>query len=142
MEREILLSEGAATRLAELEAALVNPIEWYRGRYSGDVWRFILSHPDIDHMSGLRCVLRREHFGATVFWDLPHRKPVGAPEDYKTTDAFMDRARLTRFSVRNFSRPRSPRPLVTARWRRPCVPCTPCSTRSLRRAPAAPCSRR
>lgn len=92
MEREILLSEGAATRLAALEAALVNPIEWYRERYSGDVWRFILSHPDIDHMSGLRCVLRREHFGATVFWDLPHRKPVGAPEDYKTTDAFMDRA--------------------------------------------------
>jgi competence protein ComEC len=92
MERQVLLAEGATSRLAALEADLVNPFEWYSERYNGDLWRFILTHPDEDHMSGLRCLLRRESFGTTVFWDLPHMKPIGEPEDYKTTEAYIDRA--------------------------------------------------
>jgi competence protein ComEC len=92
MEREVLLSEGAVDRLAALEASLVNPMEWYPQHFAGDVWRFILTHPDDDHMSGLRCILRRESFGATVFWDLPHSKPIGEPEDYLTPEAYLDRA--------------------------------------------------
>jgi hypothetical protein len=93
MEREVLLAEGQAGRLAALEAALVNPIDWYSERfYSEDLWRFILSHPDEDHMSGLRCVLQRESFGTTVFWDLPHTKMPGEPEDYLTTEAYLDAA--------------------------------------------------
>jgi competence protein ComEC len=54
--------------------------------------RFILSHPDLDHMSGLRCILRRESFGTINFWDLPHTKPLGEPEDYKPVESYIDHA--------------------------------------------------
>lgn len=91
MERDLLLAEGATSQLERLEATLVNPIEWYQERFQGDLWRFVLSHPDADHMSGLRCLLERDPFGTTIFWDLPHTKPLGKREDYTSDEAFLDR---------------------------------------------------
>ncbi|MGE3139825.1 MAG: ComEC/Rec2 family competence protein [Thermoleophilia bacterium] len=73
-ERSALLAEGMVGRLMALEAALEDPIDWYRARFGDQLWRFILSHPDADHMSGIRCILNRQDLTASVFWDLPHTK--------------------------------------------------------------------
>lgn len=76
LERQAFLAEGfdGRIKLAAAEQKLVNPIEWYAERFDSEIWRFILSHPDADHMAGLRCILRRETIGTAHFWDLTHTK--------------------------------------------------------------------
>lgn len=85
------------SRRRELEARLVDPIQWVRERYGDELWRFILSHPDADHMAGIRRVLRDRELVPLNFWDLPHRRrrgpeynfrTVGEQEDWKAYQAF------------------------------------------------------
>jgi len=91
MERAVLLAEGRTAALAAIEAALVNPIEWYIERFGVEnIWRFVLSHPDADHMAGLRCLLERNDIGIENFWDLPHNKTNSGPGDFKTPEAYID----------------------------------------------------
>ncbi|MCC6809179.1 MAG: hypothetical protein IT381_17260 [Deltaproteobacteria bacterium] len=45
----------------------VNPIEYLRARGITDVFRFVLTHPDMDHMGGLRDFF--EAYPPTNFWD-------------------------------------------------------------------------
>jgi beta-lactamase superfamily II metal-dependent hydrolase len=59
--------------LAKEKQKLDDPIEWYRRNIGDDIFRFILSHPDKDHMSGIRRVLMGE-LPATNFWDIPHKR--------------------------------------------------------------------
>ncbi len=53
----------------------VDPIDYYRDNFSNkSLWRFILTHPDMDHMSGL------DEFSQNVpivcFWDTEHEKQM------------------------------------------------------------------
>jgi beta-lactamase superfamily II metal-dependent hydrolase len=53
-----------------------DPIDYYRKNFSNkQLWRFILTHPDMDHMSGL------DEFSKNVpivcFWDTEHNKQMG-----------------------------------------------------------------
>jgi competence protein ComEC len=80
-ERSLVLAESAgALKLASTQQALTNPVQWYADRFGTDLWRFILSHPDNDHMSGLRCLLLEEQIRATVFWDLAHHREKSEEE--------------------------------------------------------------
>lgn len=81
----ILLSEA---RAAELAADLVNPVEWYRRVFDDrQLWRFVLSHPDTDHLAGVRCLLNGE-IDTANFWDLPHTRR--RPDEFQTEEAEID----------------------------------------------------
>jgi competence protein ComEC len=54
---------------------LTDPIEFLKRNYPGErIWRFVLTHPDLDHMRGLRNL--SENIGISNFWDTNHTKPT------------------------------------------------------------------
>ena len=73
----------------------VNPIEYMNSRGISDVWRFILTHPDMDHMGGIKAFF--ETFPPTVFWDTDNHEDKdfeeGGPyneDDWKFYKALRD----------------------------------------------------
>jgi competence protein ComEC len=53
---------------------LTNPIEYLDTHIANkQLWRFVLSHPDMDHMRGL-AALKDAGYGITNFWDTEHPK--------------------------------------------------------------------
>jgi hypothetical protein len=66
------LSEYAAVA-DRAKRELTDPIEFLKTHYSGQsIWRFVLTHPDLDHMRGLK--LLSENIGISNFWDTDHTK--------------------------------------------------------------------
>lgn len=57
-----------------------NPINYMKTNGLGTIWRFILSHPDMDHMDGLDELVRE--IGVFNFWD------TGARRNMKTDNFF------------------------------------------------------
>lgn len=54
---------------------LVDPVEFWRDRFPGRaLFRYIQSHPDMDHMSGLGNLLWTEKVPVENFWDIDHQK--------------------------------------------------------------------
>jgi competence protein ComEC len=54
---------------------LTDPIDFLQRTYPGkSLFRFILTHPDLDHMRGLKRL--HEAIGFTNFWDTSHTKPT------------------------------------------------------------------
>jgi beta-lactamase superfamily II metal-dependent hydrolase len=74
----------------QLEAGLVDSIEWVRERLGPDLWRFVLSHPDADHMSGIRRILRDGELQPSNFWDLPHVRHRGRNYVFRTEGERQD----------------------------------------------------
>ena len=58
-----------------LEKALpVNPIDYIAANFpDGSIFRFILTHPDMDHMSGVKALFDKKI--VYNFWDIPNNKP-------------------------------------------------------------------
>jgi competence protein ComEC len=75
--------------LGALQAKLEDPIAFCQANGIEELWRFILSHPDADHMAGLRRVLGGE-LPALNFWDIPHRRVRTNRDEFKTDDAHED----------------------------------------------------
>jgi beta-lactamase superfamily II metal-dependent hydrolase len=64
---------GVAAADAAAKSELTDPIEFLRKNYPGrQLFRFILTHPDLDHMRGLKRL--RETVGFANFWDVRHAK--------------------------------------------------------------------
>lgn len=55
----------------------VNPLEYLKRRGVTSIFRFILSHPDMDHMDGFKSLF--ETFEVVNFWDTANKKEI--PED-------------------------------------------------------------
>ena len=53
----------------------VNPITYLKQMGVRNIWRFILTHPDMDHMDGLNQLYR--NFEVSFFWDTENRKKMG-----------------------------------------------------------------
>ena len=52
---------------------LTDPIAFLKKRYPDrNLWRFVLTHPDLDHMRGLKSLA--ENIGFDNFWDTKHAK--------------------------------------------------------------------
>lgn len=51
-----------------------NPIEYFRKHNMDKMFRFILTHPDMDHMDGLKALFKA--FNCTNFWDTPNEKKL------------------------------------------------------------------
>jgi beta-lactamase superfamily II metal-dependent hydrolase len=57
------------------ENDLTDPIEYLKKNFKGkDIFRFILTHPDMDHMSGLNEL--HKNFSIINFWDTDHDKEL------------------------------------------------------------------
>lgn len=57
----------------EYEANLTDPVDFYLSRYGRDpIFRFILTHPDMDHMTGLYRLSSVERIPVLNFWDTKH----------------------------------------------------------------------
>lgn len=64
---------GYSAVLDRQKTELTDPIEFLKRRYPNRrPWRFILTHPDLDHMRGLKNL--SENIGFDNFWDTTHTK--------------------------------------------------------------------
>ena len=52
----------------------VNPVAYLSEHDINSVWRFILTHPDMDHMDGIRVFFRE--FSPRVLWDTDNKKEM------------------------------------------------------------------
>lgn len=68
---------------------LTDPVRWYKDRFGKELFRFILTHPDADHMAGIRRILRGE-LAVKVIWDLPHHRTHSDPADFRNEAAYRD----------------------------------------------------
>ncbi|MCY4732472.1 hydrolase [Natronomonas gomsonensis] len=73
------------------EKYLDDPIEYYNSEFGGiqsEIWRFISTHPDMDHLSGLARL--DDEIGFDVLWDTNHKKEQDLdeewPEEYSKED--------------------------------------------------------
>jgi competence protein ComEC len=61
--------------LAEAARELTDPIQFLQETYPAKtLWRFILTHPDLDHMRGIKRL--HETIGFTNFWDTDNSRPM------------------------------------------------------------------
>ncbi|MDL0122727.1 ComEC/Rec2 family competence protein [Halobacterium salinarum] len=63
------------------EKYLDDPLEYFRSEVAKsdqDIWRFVCTHPDMDHLSGLDRLWDEESI--SVFWDTAHNKDLSDAE--------------------------------------------------------------
>lgn len=58
----------------------VNPIEYLKKRNVSTIFRFILTHPDMDHMDGIKELF--DTFDVLNFWDTKNTKMMGDNSDW------------------------------------------------------------
>lgn len=74
------------TQISEDEYAekyLDDPLEYFRSdvaEHDQNIWRFICTHPDMDHISGLDRLCNQETI--SVFWDTDHEKDLSNRDDW------------------------------------------------------------
>lgn len=62
----------------------VNPVEYLKKFEVTNIFRFILTHPDMDHMDGIRYIF--EEFAVTNFWDTKNNKVMDENSDWGRFD--------------------------------------------------------
>jgi len=69
------ISEDEKTAMERLQKAKPNnPIDYIENNFSNDeIFRFILTHPDMDHMSGIKTLFKKRY--VRNFWHVPENKP-------------------------------------------------------------------
>ncbi len=59
------------------ESLLVDPCDYHRGNFSGrPIFRYLQTHPDMDHMTGLYRFFWQAAVPLENFWDVPHSKQL------------------------------------------------------------------
>ncbi|NYE35663.1 beta-lactamase superfamily II metal-dependent hydrolase [Nocardioides cavernae] len=57
------------------KSLLVDPVDYYRDHFDGqNIFRYVQTHPDLDHMSGLYRFFWQEKVPVINFWDTDHTK--------------------------------------------------------------------
>ena len=56
------------------KAHSVNPVAYLKEHAIGSMFRFILTHPDMDHMDGIKALF--DEFPPTAFWDTNNKKKM------------------------------------------------------------------
>jgi len=81
---------SSKSQISEEEYAreyLNDPIDYYQNQVeqgNGDIWRFISTHPDMDHLSGLKRL--HEEVGISGMWDTAHEREFDEDEDFGPFD--------------------------------------------------------
>lgn len=64
------------------KSLLDDPVDYYRANFDGrTIFRYIQTHPDMDHMSGLHRFFFQERIPLGCFWDVAHAKDF-SEEDF------------------------------------------------------------
>lgn len=80
----------AASSVKKEEQLLDDPIMWFKRHYGDSLHRFILSHPDMDHLSGVRRLLSRQReIEVFNFWDYNHKRSR-KESDFPTEAGWLD----------------------------------------------------
>lgn len=86
--RALTATQKAYMEVIEKKAKLTNPIEYITSNFKDkDIFRFILTHPDMDHMSGIKVLYDKKPF--LNFWDTDNDKYID-PNSWK--DSPYDKA--------------------------------------------------
>ncbi len=88
--RSAMLLAKAATRVPgnfQQKKSPVNPIAYFNNHNVSDIFRYIQTHPDMDHMGGIRVLFST--FSPTNFWDTANQKEMS---DESWSSAPYDRA--------------------------------------------------
>lgn len=89
-QRSFSLSALVEAAVRKEEQLLDDPIDWFKERYGTSMHRFILSHPDMDHLSGIRRLLgRAREIEITNFWDYDHTRKR-QESDFPTKAGWLD----------------------------------------------------
>jgi competence protein ComEC len=71
------------------ESLLVDPYDYYKANFNGrSIFRYLQTHPDMDHMSGMHRFFWQEKVPLANFWDVAHDKTFeeadfkNSPYDY------------------------------------------------------------
>lgn len=70
------ISEAQRNQMSlEKKASLTNPIDYIISNFENreEIFRFILTHPDMDHMSGIKTLFKKKRI--RNFWHVPENKP-------------------------------------------------------------------
>jgi len=68
------------------KSELTDPIKFLQENYPGQrVWRFVLTHPDLDHMRGIKALY--DKIGIDCFWDTKNTKTI---RDFRSDDDKLD----------------------------------------------------
>jgi competence protein ComEC len=63
------------------ESLLVDPYDYYKDNFSSTpIFRYLQTHPDMDHMSGLCRFFWQAAVPLLNFWDTPHDKQFAEPD--------------------------------------------------------------
>ena len=78
--------QGRGTFPPDTDLCVVNPIQYLRDMCVNDIFRFVLTHPDMDHMDGINELFGK--FDVTNFWDTDNtrEKPDFGNSRYNETD--------------------------------------------------------
>jgi competence protein ComEC len=73
LSRLMLQKTEAEQKLQEAKDKLTNPIDYLRAKFTGkSIFRYIQTHPDMDHMAGLYRIWAEEKIPIANFWDTHH----------------------------------------------------------------------
>lgn len=87
IKKRAFLGSLAEAAIKKEEQLLDDPVDWYRANVGTFMHRFILSHPDMDHMSGIRRLISDEaEIEVCNFWDYDHAR-IRTKDDYPNNDA-------------------------------------------------------
>ncbi|WP_052711011.1 hypothetical protein [Pseudofrankia sp. DC12] len=74
--KSVRLAEGGRASWEEhYRSMLVDPFDYYQEHFAGrSIFRYVQTHPDMDHMSGLHRFFWQEKVTLENFWDVAHGK--------------------------------------------------------------------
>jgi len=91
--------EGAS----RYESLLVDPVDYWKNHFYGKtIFRFILTHPDMDHLSGLYRLAEQEEISVVNFWDIAHSKQLTESDFEGTKYDYRDWRTYKKFTTGEF----------------------------------------
>src|SRR6266542_2458419 len=73
------------------KSLLVDPYDYYRAHFDGrSIFRYVQTHPDMDHMSGLHRFFWQEEVRLENFWDVDHNKDLKEADFNSSPHSYLD----------------------------------------------------
>jgi beta-lactamase superfamily II metal-dependent hydrolase len=84
-------AEGGQSWEEYYRSLLVDPFDYYQARFAGrSIFRYLQSHPDMDHMSGLHRFFWQERVPLENFWDVAHGKTFEKKDFESSPYSYLD----------------------------------------------------
>jgi competence protein ComEC len=85
------LLKGARSWQDYYRSLLVDPFDYYKEHFDGrSIFRYVQTHPDMDHMSGLHRFFWQEEVRLENFWDVDHNKDLKEADFNNSPHSYLD----------------------------------------------------